>query len=157
MEVFGCTASHNTHAEKFCTIPSTGTYEMTVQSQPSAGNIYRIFVQRLNNPAHTLPITGVFFTSEITRNAQFDSYTIEIANAADVFIKIDPNRSKLEPWFIVYGLNGDPLPDCEAESPSIAERECYLPSAGRYTMLVAPRLGRDSIGSYTGSITTKSR
>lgn len=153
-----CDASHTGLAEKICRLPQTGTYELRVKGKSSAGNLYRVWVQRLNNPGLATPIAmGVTFSGAITRAAQFDTYVIDASGATRIAIQVDPNvagkNSTLEPWFAIYDASGNPLPGrCEGESSSVAEGLCGLPSAGRYTMLVAAKR-RDSTGPYVASVT----
>lgn len=152
-----CELSDAWVVEKICQLPQAGRYELRVKGKPTQGNVYRVWIQRLNNPGSAMPVAVMSdFSGAITQAAQFDTYVINTSEAARVTIHIDPNipgeNNNLEPWFAIYDIHGNLLPGgCEGESSSIAEGLCNLPTAGPYTMLVAAKR-RNTQGGYMATI-----
>lgn len=148
-----CAARDVWHAETVCTMPLAGTYTLLVaDGQRGATGVYRLYIQRLNNPGKATPINiGVPIIGSIDKVGQFNTYTFTAAANTRIDIEIvrnDATGAKIGPWFEVYPSDSNQASVCKGSNAFLAEAECTISATGTYTLIVADGF-REEKGSYT--------
>lgn len=144
-----CNAQSTKIAQKECTISNAGRYSIQANDQSDRDEgTYIIRLQKLNNPAGSLPINfGQTIESSIDSIAQDDFYTFFADVNDKIVITMRRIDGRMEPSFALYDERGD-WKYCSATSTTVAERSCTIDRAGSYTIRATDSSDNDA-GRYS--------
>jgi len=90
---------------------------------------------------------GQIMTCLISTGEETKAHTFSANGDDRVLITMVRRSNTLEPAFNVFNSDGQPISGCNANSATVAEVACVLPSAGAYTIQAADR-SRSNAGQY---------
>ncbi len=141
-----CATSFPYPATVSCALPGTGSYAILADSstEDETGGYY-LYLQRLNNPGNSSPITfGQILSASIDSLAEMDAYTFA-ANAGDkVLVRMGGlSNFPLHIWpeIEVYGPDGSQVCGASRGNDVAETPTCSLTGTGTYTILALDHPG----------------
>ena len=136
------------------TLPGTGLYVIAVGEGYDGQNTgdYCLYIQRLNDPAHALPIVpGQTVGGSIESEAQMDTYTFTARAGEKVDVRMNQLTGIMWAGFRIYTPTGVML--SEQRSPHTAEvTGLLLPVTGTYSILAFDGWYGFRLGTYDLSL-----
>ena len=133
-----------------CILPETGTYTILAHDygNTEAGS-YRVYLQRLSNPANATPISfGQTLSGDIALAAEMDAYAFTAAAGDRVMIAMAVSSGLLDPQIRLYDQSGTPVCQSIITLGAAAEiNDCPLMVGGTYTIITSD-LGNTETGNY---------
>ena len=133
-----------------CTLPDTGTYTILAHDygNTEAGN-YRVYLQRLSNPANATPLAfGQTQSGDITLAAEMDAFSFTAAAGDRIIVAMAVSSGLLAPQIRLYDQTGTPVCQGSTSSGGASEiNNCPLPVSGIYTIITNDN-GNTKTGNY---------
>ena len=152
-----CFLGYNTTEISACTLPSTGTYTVVVRDCGNSGTgDYNLYMQRLNQPGNTSPVSFQTESGTLAAPAERDMYVLSARSGAVVDVAVTRTTGGFSPTIAVYDSTGASVcsaaGNCFLGYSTTDTGNCALSAGGTYTIAVDD-CGNGGTGSYNLTLT----
>ncbi len=138
--IFSATGETEPAVEGLVTLQESGAFLLTVEDSGYDGGDFSLFIQRVNQPSLTSPLTsGEIATATLHLGTEMKTYTFEGRSGAFFLLRATLAEGTGGPLFRLFAPDGQPV-DAGSTDGSTVESTQPLPADGRYTLLIGDQL-----------------